>query len=212
MTAHPPYEIITREDWVFELTVDGDCYRVIWLNNIRTFDGYEEHRLTVFKNGIEPKDSQDTNSIAATKAAQAYRIFQLQAEYRLNDELLFFDNRKEKMKRIILELAERAWGDEFLGQDLYGFLYAQTVSKILDERDIHRWLSELIAEEKIGLNGAILIPYEEYIANFSKKENSTGHRKIGFNDQGDWYCSFCKTHGSSQAEEDPWNYPCVKAA
>lgn len=210
--TNPPYEILKREDWVFELTVDGDNYRVIWMNNIRTFDSYEEHRLTVSKNGAEHEDRDDLNTRAVIEAAHAYRIRQLHLEYGLDDSMFIVrKDRRERLKEVILDLAERSWKDEFLGQYLFGFLYTETVVEILKARDGYELISELIAEKKLGLNGAILISYEEYAENFAAQERRTGHKKISFNDQGDWYCDFCKLEGDSQAGEKSTDYPCVEA-
>lgn len=210
--SQPPYKITKREDWVFELTVDGATYRVVWMNYIREADGYEEHNLTTFKDGVSA-DNSDVNTSAAVEAARAYRMTQLKNEYGLvNPGFEFYSNRTAKLKEIILALAQRSWGSEYLGQYHYSWFYIQDVAAALDIEmtEAISLVDELMDEEKIGLNGFILIPHEDYIKTFEFLESKYGHKRLSISDFGYWHCSFCGASGEPEDETSPKDFACVK--
>ena len=62
---------------------------------------------------------------------------------------------------LVFDLVQRGY---YVGQFNGGVIYYQEVSTILqkDEQEVLECLKELFKEEKIDLNGAILIPYEKH--------------------------------------------------
>ena len=212
--TNPPYEILTREDWVFSLEVDGNKYRAIWMNYIRPFDSHEEHRLVIEKDGVEVSSYNNEENVAAIiEAVCSYRIRQVQDGYNIKNNVDFYGpNRKENMKKTILDLAARSWEDEYLGQHPFGFLYMETVAKILgvDIPQVGIWISELTDEKKLGLNGAILISYEEYEASLNRWEEHNGHKDFHTSDQGDWKCWYCEAGAFAEDELDPKNFECIE--
>jgi ribosomal 50S subunit-recycling heat shock protein len=155
MTTDIPIELLEREDWAFEVTVDGHAYRVVWLTYIRNTDGFEENHLVATRDGVSFHN--DASEVAAVvEAAVAYRTHQLKKERHVDY------NAAIDYKQPILALARRAWAGEFLGQSPVNFLYVQRVAEILELGFIKtRELSEELAKEgKLRLVGNILFPYD----------------------------------------------------
>ena len=214
--TNPPYEVATREDWVFALSVDGNDYRVVW-TGLEVFEtGYTDHFLQLFENGVEVSSSFKGNTKAVIEAVIAYRAIQLREEY--NIAKARFANEVESYskaaKDMIVALAERSWAQEYVGQYNNVNLYLETVAYILEEPlgQISRWVGELIDEKRIGLNGAILISYENYEASRLRQEAFTGHKEYDSTDSGDWGCGYCGAHAWAEEGVDPHSMPCSKDA
>lgn len=100
--------------------------------------------------------------------AQHLRHLELREEYTQR-----FDARGRSLhghaKDIILDLIEKVKAEEFIGEDgggasFYGgYFYLQTVAAITDLFVGHLWddVYALMADEKVGLDGAVIQPYRE---------------------------------------------------
>lgn len=106
-------------------------------------------------------------SCVRRKAACHLRALELRAEY----EEQYGDGwgLARHTKEIILDLIEKAKAGEWVGEDTNGasfwggYFYLQTVAAITGEFIGHLWgdVYELMAEKKIGLDGAVIQPYVE---------------------------------------------------
>lgn len=196
------HELVKRDDWVFELKVDGHEYRVIWQHISRKdANGVGEHWIVVEKDGKEVREDGDL----ARAAAQTYRQLQVRGEYKFPDFIDYANNideypekRKERLKEIILDLFERVQKGEYLGQYNNELIYVQEVQRILDEHDTLSLVDELVAENRLGLNGMILTTAEASNAAFKYWEENTGHKRLSVGDWGYWGCAFCGAHGDPE--------------
>jgi len=203
------YEIKSTPDWVLGITIDDVAYEVIWMRITRVEDNYSEHHFGVYLKGSDKAlSSQDPFIEPLKEAASAFRIAQLQKE--LGNKEFFLE--KKKSKKVILELAERSFQGDYLGQYSNDNLYLQTVAKVLDIplADVGKYVGELINEKKIGLTGAILIPYETYAANKQEALVRTGHKDFSSSDMGGWSCNYCGNNAWPEDDVNPLSIPCVK--
>lgn len=205
--------ITEREAWAFSLNVDYHHYRVVWLIATRVEDGYEEFRLIAYKDRQRFSGyKEDSDVDAALEAARAFRIRQLQETYSFGSSLAYYQGDFTVAKNSIVELAKRSWDNEFLGQYMFSWLYLDNVALILELSlgEVQSLVRELIAEKKLGINGAILIPFEDYEAELEEKEKLSGHKEIHYNQEGGWYCGFCGASGESQSGDHPLDFPCIQ--
>lgn len=108
-----------------------------------------------------------------------------------NDELL------TQQKDTILAIFNRSLTGEYMGQHTNDDLYVQTVASILGtpEPDIWKAITSLQKEEKLGLIGAVLVPYETQVAHQENNLEETGHREFTVTDLGQWHCEYCGADG-----------------
>lgn len=111
------------------------------------------------------------------------------------------------------QILARVWAGEWMGQlrNSYYF-FIDTLGKILNKdfleaAEIVRILNH---QKKAGLNGFIIVPWEEEDDAYQSWEEATGHTKLTVGDSGGWSCQHC---GNYAYEEGPWasKVPCVPA-
>lgn len=134
-------------------------------------------------------------------AASAFRISEIQSEINLNSvEMSKADARKNK----ILEFFEDSRKGKYLGQKSHNSMfYVQDAAELLkiSLKSAIGYVNELIQEEKLGLNGLIIVSYEDYAREKKIVREETGHKSISRSDFGWWSCSSCGKSG------DDWTNP-----
>jgi hypothetical protein len=177
------------ENWTMTLSHDGTEYRVVWAE---LTDG-DERRLIVLRDGEYVQRGDDIapakDAATAFRISQLQNEYDIDPftilsnqntddlDFDLDNDLLGFEDETEdeveagnsdnefmsQQKAAVLELAERSFKKEFLGQYSDEMLYLQTVARILQlpESSIFEAAQELVAESKVGLIGNILVPFED---------------------------------------------------
>jgi len=134
-------------------------------------------------------------------AASAFRVSEIQSKINLNSVEM---SKKDARKNKILEFFEDSQKGKYLGQKSNNAtFYVQDAAELLriSLKSAIDYVNELIKEEKIGLNGLILIPYEDYAREKTIVRKETGHKSISISDFGWWSCSSCGKGG------DDWTNP-----
>jgi hypothetical protein len=177
------------ENWTMTLNHDGTEYRVVWAE---LTDG-DERELIVLRDGEYVQRGDDIapakDAATAFRISQLQREYDIDPftilsnqntddlDFDLDNDLLGFEDETEdeleagnsddefmsQRKAAVLELAERSFKKEFLGQYSDELLYLQTVARILQlpESSIFEAAQELVAESKVGLSGNILVPFKD---------------------------------------------------
>jgi hypothetical protein len=192
--------------WSLKLSFDNKNYLYEWSEYF-----HEGKSFGYFAKVLDEETRKELRytpeSEAVIKAAVAFRVSQIREETKNSIP------ENGKSKKLILEYAERARNGEFLGQYNDQTLFVQEVAKLLDFSFSYTFdfVQELIQEQKIGLNGNILIPYEDYIATFTYLYKRTGHKLLSVSDWGYWGCQACSKHGDPDDPNtaDPSKVPCV---
>lgn len=108
------------------------------------------------------------------------------------------------------QILARVWAGEWMGQlrNSYYF-FIDTLGSILEQDflDAAEIVRVLNNQQKAGLNGFIIVPWEEEDNAFKSWENSTGHKKLYVSDGAGWSCDACGTRAD---EYGPWasKVPC----
>lgn len=148
-------------------------------------------------------DPEQPEGIEAHKRASSARIKELQTELGIHSDDY---HRVTVAERII----DRAWSGEWMGQKRNSLFYIQDLTAVMaiPLPSVAQLIASLNLRGKVGLNGAILIPFEDEAATFKKLESETGHKRLYKSDFGQWYCQHC---GNSGSEEEPWatEVPCI---
>lgn len=142
-------------------------------------------------------------------AASAFRVSQLRLELKVREISNLFESRDKAFAEKILELFERNQSGDYLGQSSNNDLfYVQDAAKILDlsMKQVLSIVDQLVNDGKLGLNGMILVPHEDYTAAFTYWEEATGHKRLSVGDFGNWFCAHCNRHGDEY--ENPVDFPC----
>jgi hypothetical protein len=115
---------------------------------------------------------------------------------------------------VLVALAERSFNQEFVGQRSNELLYLQDVAEVLELPMDQMWKfsEEFIEKEQLGLFGAIIIPWADYVEQKQAAEGLTGHKDFSSSDMGDWSCGYCKAEGSENNCLEPEDVECVKDA
>lgn len=198
-----------------ESEYEGDTWVAEWASFIM-FDGSEtsdrwlkvsrkeaDGTLTpIDETHAEDRDHHDT----IVRLLADKRVKEIQAEYGIPsadlDELAVTE-----------QILARVWDGEWMGQlrNNYYF-FVDTLGDIfnmefLEALDIIRTLNR---QQKAGLNGFIIVPWNEEVDGFKSWEKSTGHKKLSVDDSSGWDCQHC---GHYADEEGPWasKVPCVPA-
>jgi hypothetical protein len=195
-----------------EAEYEGDTWLAEWASFI-IHDGSESHdRWLKVSRKEEDGTRTDIDDIheeysdhreTIVKLLAAKRIKEIQAEYGIPSTDLDELNVTE-------QILVRAWAGEWMGQlrNSYYF-FIDTVGEILnkDFLEAAKIIKTLNSQKKAGLNGFIIVPWEEEEEAFQSWEKSTGHKKLSVSDIGGWSCQHC---GNYAYEEGPWaaKVPC----
>lgn len=192
--------------WSFLVSFNGRTAEVVWKEHF-----FEDKSMGYWLNVVHPGSENsftDYDALFTEKgvreAAVAFRVNQLQVA------LDPFSVTTENLKETIVNLFQRSRQGEYLGQYSNSNLYIQDVARILDYpvNMVHDLVDELIKEKRIGVTGAILIPFEAYEEAFVSWFEATGHRKLTVSDWGYWSCGFCGQHGEPEDNLTPAQVPC----
>jgi hypothetical protein len=200
----------TTPIWNFSVLAEGHRYDVVWEKRFIVELDYTTYGITVQKDG-EQAGISEPDVLLAVKAAAAYKNGQINAELKQHSDYY----KRDVVKDFIVELYERSTEGEYLGQLVDELLYVDTVVKILDtnQQRVYELIRELIEEERLGTNGAILISYEELAETRKHWEEQVGHKQFSRSDlpDGMWGCTYC---GSTGWLDDvaPTEVECVKDA
>lgn len=148
---------------------------------------------------------------ALKTAAASFRRVEIRSS--LDTNSIEFAVNKDHRKRVALELFERSQRGEFLGQASHNELfYVQDLAAILDQpmSTTLELVHELVGEGKLGLNGMILIPFEDQEDAFESLKQSTGHLRLSLGDFGYWGCEACGKFGDEY--DNPRDFECSPAA
>lgn len=202
---------------IVKQTIEAEYEGDIWLAEWASFimhDGSESYDrwLNVSRkeaNGgltdIEDIHEEDTDHYECiVQLLAAERVKEIQAEYGLPSEEIDEVSISE-------QILTRVWSGEWMGQlrNSYYF-FGDNLAKILGKDssfEIFETIDTLRAQKKVGLNGFILVPWEEEDNAFKSWEKSTGHKKLTVSDMGGWRCEAC---GNFAYQEGPWaaKVPC----
>ena len=170
-------------DWIFTVTANNRTVNVIWAGYAN--ENIETHRLIVVEDGMELRQEEN---IPLVDAAIAFRFAELREEYRTssnsmleafvlnsnetNLESWFYNHRME----VLFKLAEQSFKQKFVGQRSNESLFLQDVGALLNVPMDKMWeMSEdFIADKKLGLFGAIIIPYTNYAKQLISQEAAQG--------------------------------------
>jgi hypothetical protein len=205
-------------EWFLELGFAGTRYIVAWEFVTSVEYGNSEHYLNTYevtdKGEKYVKESGDENELkiqeSLIQAAIAFRKSEIRKDYDLN--MLW--TQEEKGKEWVMDIINRAFAGEYMGQYRNEHLYVQDVMDIFDQplaSPFNKVFRELVEAKKIGLEGNIFITYEQYEENRAyAKESSGGHQDYHVNDYGDWFCGYCGNSADNQEGISATTIPCVK--
>jgi hypothetical protein len=205
------YTVERTAEWTYHVSAHGSHYEVNWLRcHIIEMD-YVEYRLSATKDGEKTGGSED-DVWSAKQVAANYRLRQLHDEYQ--SRISFSDD--EAVKTAMIDVFERSLTKEYMGQlateDVY---YTEVMPQIFDKsvEDVHRLIWELVDENRIGVNGFILISHEQRVANYEAWEKRVGHKMFSRSDLPDglWGCHYCGASGWLN-EVAPTSISCGKDA
>lgn len=191
-------------EWCSFIIHDGTETRDRWLKVSRKEESGILTDIDVDDDDDEDSDEDATKKDVIVRLLAAKRIQEIQAEYGIPSS----DVDELAVTELILA---RAWAGEWMGQlrNSYYF-FIDTLGEIfnkdfLEAADI---VATLNRQEKAGLNGFIIVPWEEEEDGYKSWEKSTGHKKLSVGDSGGWDCQHCGNHAY---EEGPWaaKVPCV---
>lgn len=209
-------KIEKRIDWEMELIHEEHHYLAVWVKTTFLETNKTSYSLDVFE--IENtkttllSEYDDKLAIFVKAAAQAFQRAKIQSEFSYslleieNKHLNIFDN----FDSVVVSLFNRAQAGEFLGQQNDHF-YLQDVASILGFSFpiIHTSVIKLEAQHRLGLDGNILIPWDERKANMDYGFASTGHKDYQISENGKkWWCRVCGSGGDFD-ELNPNDIPCV---
>lgn len=185
-------------EWCSFIIRDGTETKDRWLKVSRK----EESGVLTSIDDIHSEDSDHFETLIRFMADK--RVKEIQSEYGIAagsvDELAVTE-----------QILARVWEGEWMGQlrNSYYF-FIDTLGEIfnkdfLEAADI---VAALNRQEKAGLNGFIIVPWQEEEDGYKGWEETTGHKKLSVGDSGGWGCQHCGNHAY---EEGPWaaKVPCV---
>ncbi len=185
-------------EWTSFISSDGTETKDRWLSISR-----REQDGTLTNIDDLPYDEVDTREVITQRLASK-RVEAIQAEYGLPSD--------DADECAIAELIfARVWSGEWMGQlrDSYGF-YLDNLASIFDKDflEVAQIVRKLNLQEKVGLNGFIIVPWVEEETAYKSWEKSTGHKRLHVSDGHGWGCGHCGKHGD---EREPWasKVPCV---
>lgn len=196
--------------WSMDFVYAGETYSFSWNKGYDSKSGdFLGAWAKTVKQGSENERISEDIRVSLLKAASVFRVMEITAEISLKD-FYMIDN--EKILNLIVELAERSWRGEYLGQmSGNNNLYVQDIAEIFDITMSHAvsLVDKVNAEGKVGMSGYILIPYSFEEASKKNLYESTGHRSLSFSDFGYWACSYCLTSGDDTSS--PSDFSCEQA-
>jgi hypothetical protein len=207
-------EVEYKREWVIGLSFDNINYVVAWELVTSLRYGNSEHYLNIYKivDGVEVNlDDSEPAREPVLAASRAFRKEQIKKE--IDKSSLWFN--EEKTKDLIMVIINRAFDGEYMGQYRNEHLYTMDVLDLFEQTlisPLNEVFRTLIEEKRVGLNGNIFIPYEQYEQNRAYAfESSGGHRDFHVNDYGDWNCNYCGNSSfDGQPNTDPRTVLCVK--
>ena len=196
-----------------EVEYDGDTWVAEWCSFIirdgsETTDRWlkvsrKEHDGSLTDIDTIHEDASDHRE-SLFQLLAAKRVQEIQAEYNIPsadfDELAISEN-----------ILARVWTGEWMGQlrNSYYF-FIDNLAAILGKDFVtaSNIVNALNRQGKAGLNGFIIVPWEEEDDAFTSWEKSTGHKKLIVSDGHGWGCQFCGNHAD---ERGPWasEVPCA---
>jgi hypothetical protein len=200
--------------WFLKISFDSRSYIVAWENVTSVQYGNSDHYLNVYElvGGIEVSVGNGNPSAvedSLIRAAQAFRKSEVGKGY---DHNMLFLN-EDKAKDWVMDIVNRAFAGEYMGQYRNENFYTQDVLDILGisyNSSFNKIFNELIEEKRVGLNGNIFISYDQYKENRAYAKESSGHLNYHVNDYGDWFCDYCGNNADSQEGISPTAVPCFK--
>lgn len=141
-----------------------------------------------------------------TAVSQA-RVHELQQRYG------HASNLEERIQNAT-QLLERLWKQEYLGHYSNSYCFYFDMFQdilLLSTPEMYEMFGKLQDEEKVGLNGMIIVPFEEESRNYKMLEEKTGHHRLDVTDSGNWYCSDCNNFRYADDENyvSPKDVACV---
>jgi hypothetical protein len=190
-------------EWVSYIIRDGSETSDRWLKVSRKeTDGTLTDIDDLYNDNTASEEREKREAIVRRVAAE--RIKTIQSEYGIPSD----DVDELAVSELILA---RVWAGEWMGQlrnSYYFFIdnLAEIFNKdFLEAASLVRTLN---LQGKAGLNGFIIVPWQEEDSAFKSWEEATGHKKLIVSDGSGWGCQHCGNHGD---ERDPWasEVPCV---
>ena len=192
--------------WYVKIDYYGNEYFAAWVLYYSVADGHElGYWFITYKNGDELSDFNDEGKMIRNAAA-SLRSFEVRAQY---DEKIRYDF--GLLLDAVLDIVNRHLNGEYVGQ-LSGSLYTTTIADILNvsENQVFDAVSILRNKKKVGLNGFILIPFEQDENNRKYLEKISGHKDFDRSDFGDWWaCRACGNNGDWENGNKPSDFSCV---
>jgi hypothetical protein len=193
-----------------EISHKGDTWVGEWASYILT-NGQEtpDHWLVISKKesgvlaNIENNPDVDEDEIRLiTKLVRAERVREIQGEYGIPSD-------ETEMLAITEKILERSWAGEWMGQAGYGF-FIDDLAGILNLEFIEaaQIVRTLNLQGKAGLNGFIIVPWEEQEAAYQSWDDATGHKRLLVSDFGGWHCNHCGNQGDEYGPSAK-EVPCV---
>lgn len=206
------YEVL----WELDMMQGEDQCVVAWYKVTSKTSQYSDYFLGCFlytSDGYkEIRDDQERPQLAAAKALQRAR---LAAAKPLEHPKYLNSDYYNTLEDAILDLYARGRNGEFIGQTSSS-IYLQDILAIydVDMRRGYEAMNKLFIQQKLALNGNILIPWEAYEADREYMEKKTGHKDYhtGDTDMSGWWCLACHQRGYWDSEppfNDPLKVPCV---
>lgn len=174
-----------------ELEYKNELWRAEWVGY--TFEGKETKDRWF---GISKKehgdfvrideDADDDAVLDAVKAAFVQmRIDEIHNEY---GTPVTVEEKLEFSKKVL----ERSWDGDWMGQRSSWF-YIDNLAQVLktDFQEAARIVGLLEERKIVGLNGFIIIPWEEAEKTRQYLEDETGHKDLRRSDFGGWSCGHC---------------------
>jgi len=214
-------DVTFTEEWEFSAEVYGIKYRAVWVHYSYQKWGTEARFLVVERDREEYHCNQigkeDPLVMAFTASAIAFRVEEIKRSYKgldTNDRWIEPEKFHERAKEVLVTLAELSWDGEYMGQEKNETFYLQHAAPLMgfDMSEMWPLARELMEEKRIGLNGAILIPYDDYAATKASQESSTGHKDYDATDMGGWWCNYCGARRWPEEQVNPKDVPCIEDA
>lgn len=174
-----------------ELEYKNESWRAEWV--AYTFEGKEtqDRWFGIFKKSndefVEVDDEDPLWKEVITAFVQK-RVDELHNEYGTPVTI-------EEMLEFSEKIIKRSWDGEWMGPRSSWF-YIDNLAEVLktDFQAAARVVALLQERKIVGLNGFIIIPWEEAEETRQYLEKETGHKDLRRSDFGGWSCGYCFSH------------------
>lgn len=170
-----------------EIEHNGEKYSAEWVTFLHDGKEMNDRWMKIFKSttGGLIAVTGDSATREVSKALSAAKCLQLREEYNISSPET--DN-----IQIAEHIIRRSWNGEWMAQHNSWF-YIDNLAEIFGTTfgAAAQMVADLTEKKVVGLNGFIIIPWEQAEETRYKLEVQSGHRMLELSDWGGWSCGHC---------------------